>query len=214
MVIHTPDELNALLAERRYCANGKNLPAEHLYETVAASRWPCENLLGVYLTNPDHAWMAVWMAVTKRDRLRKRQLRYLRPAVAAGEHIGRIEIYNPDHAAKAELFCERAFLYLFDPGRFADASVVDVSGERDKVAALERRGFRFQAVERRGWARNGYAPDSSLKQVVIVDAWQMAVVNYGSLVPDVRVTLAEDLISRLAERVTFCPDEIGEAYLI
>lgn len=214
MVIHTPDDLNALLAKRRYCANGKNLPVGHLYETVAASRWPHENLLGIYLTNPDHAWMAVWMAITRRDRLRKRQLRYLRPAVDAGDSLGRIEIYDPARAVVSDVFCDRAFLYLFDQDRFAGASVVDISGENDKVAALERRGFRRQIVERRGWAREGYVPDSAARQVVIVDAWQIAVVNAETMAPDVQVTLAGDLIRQLSPRVTFCSDEIGEAYLV
>ncbi|MBI2637652.1 MAG: hypothetical protein HYW88_02010, partial [Candidatus Sungbacteria bacterium] len=68
--------LNELLHHNNYFANGKNFPVTHLYETSANSRWPYENIWGIYLTKPHYAWMALWMSITSRTRLKKRQVKY------------------------------------------------------------------------------------------------------------------------------------------
>lgn len=208
-----PEDLNALLAERRWYANGKNFPVDQLHETIAVSRWPRENLLGIYLTNPEHAWMAVWMAVTRRDCLRKRQLRYRRPATGNNDCLGRLEIYSPETVKIPALLAERAHLHLFDSTRFRDLPILDISGADGGTAALELLGFRRHEVSRRGWKRNGYVLESGAPALVVIDAWQVAVVNQNALVPDVRVALEPELISRLTDRITFSPTEIGADYL-
>lgn len=211
MLIRTIDGLQRLLSEKRYCANGKNYPVNHLYDTAAESRWPRENLWGIYLTNPEHAWMALWMAVTSRSGLKKRHLRYLRPT--AGDSIGRIEIYNPARAALEDLLLSRAYLYLFDPSRFAGIGALDLSAAADSSATLEKSGFTLQTITKGAKVRRGYVHASPERKVVLIDAWQVALVNFGMLVPDLEVVLHREVIEDLRARIGFADTEISRDYL-
>ncbi len=212
MFIQSTHELDSLLSLRKYCANGKNQLVGDLYDTVAESRWQAENLLAVYLTNPEHAWMAVWMAVTRRDRLKKRQLRYLRPRTGE-DGLGRLEIHHHGRPPVENLFCSEAHLYLFDQERFADAEVLDISREKDKVSVLLQNGFKQETVVRRRWSRQGFVLDRPARRIVVVDEWQFAVVGYGSVAPDLHVTLGADLITSLSRRTEIHENEIGEDYI-
>lgn len=55
----TIEDLSKILERNNLYANGKNIPIEFLYETVARSRWDRENIWGIYLTQPSYAWMGL-----------------------------------------------------------------------------------------------------------------------------------------------------------
>ncbi|TAL49830.1 hypothetical protein EPN81_04515 [Patescibacteria group bacterium] len=111
-VISREQDLQDLLARNQAYANGKNSPVAHLYATVATSRFDIENIFGIYLTRPAYAWMALWMAVTNREVLRKRHLTYYAPR--DGDSIGSIAVGGTD-VSLGDLLCDQAFLYLFEP---------------------------------------------------------------------------------------------------
>ena len=77
--INSIEDLQELLKNNCYWANGKSFPVNHLHATGAQSRWEYENVYGIYLTQPHFAWMAMWMGSTNRETVQKRNLTYIIP---------------------------------------------------------------------------------------------------------------------------------------
>lgn len=106
--VGTVQELGDILSRNTSFANGKNRPLDHLHATGACSRFVHENIYGIYFTNEDHAWMALWIAVTDRTKVRKRNITYVRPN--ENDAIGGVAVYSPD--TSLDVFCDDgAFIY-------------------------------------------------------------------------------------------------------
>lgn len=215
--IETISCLDALLCDNRFFANGKNRPLDHLYATGASSRWSYENIYGIYLTNPDHAWMALWMAVTDRTRAKKRNLTYIRPDPARGDHIGKLAVYDPS-SVSLDVFCDSgAYLYLVDPARFSAARHIDMRSvpTAEKEARIQDEGFVLCDWERRGEARRNYFPTTEEPMQIDVDSWQVALVNVGMIVPDIRVFIAPALVEKLKNtKVSLATSLSPEKYIV
>ncbi len=205
--VSTTSELNKFFNNNRFYVNGKNIKVDHLHETTANSRWEYENLWGIYLTNTDHAWMGLWMAATSRGKVRKRQIRYISPK--EDDFIGRIEIYNPDHLKLEDALCDEAYLYLFDLSKYEGIETLDLARNFN----LLKDSFRKDEIEKRGVIQNYFLPNFEHRAVVIVDDWQIALINFKKIVPDIELILTKDLIKELSQKVTFTDIEIGQNYI-
>lgn len=194
-------DLQDLLTSNRAYANGKNSPVTHLYATVATSRFDIENIFGIYLTRPAFAWMALWMAVTDRTVLRKRQLAYRSPQ--GGDSIGSIVI-GGTHVSQGQLLRSQAFLYLFEPDVLPTAEVDFFPGTNDEQVRTEllARGYTWKQIERRGESRRALVfPQEQRPSTIGLDAWQVVCVGVDQLVPTTQVTLTSPLIAALYDRV-------------
>lgn len=214
--VNTLPSLNLLLADNRFLANGKNFPIDRLYATSASSRWSYENLWGIYLAKPEFAWMAVWMAATSRSRIQKRQIRYVCPSTEQGDHVGRIEVYSPLPFAPRYFLLDRAYLYLLDPADLSDLSYLTIAEKEGpaKIAALERQGFRWESVRRRGKQYRALVAASIGPAVIDIDRWQVAIVRKATIVPAIEVSIGSAVISELAVRISRSSQEVGENYIV
>ena len=215
-VLDSIDSLNTLLKTNTFPANGKNFQVDRLYATSAVSRWLYENIWGIYLAKPQFAWMALWMAVTSRARLKKRQIKYFFPDTANGDYIGRVEIFNPDNLELKDIVCEKAYLYLFEPKNFQNLRKIDVSLEKNgnkKAKILLGYGFKQKTVFKRGKNYNAYVYSANEKILVDIDDWQVAIVNIEEIEPSIEFTLSSNLIKELAGRIQWLKEEVGENYI-
>ncbi len=206
-------ELNDILSEGRYYANGKNIPVDHLYATAANSRWKYENIWGIYLTNEYYSWMALWMAVTSRDKIRKRQIRYIAPKKEGGDFIGTIEIYNPDDITHQDIFCDNAYLYLFSKDRFLNMAKIDLRNSPNGADLFSQR-FQSKEVAKSGELRECYVSRSTEPIMTLIDNWQVACINIDQLVPDKELILTKELIDTLSRQVSHTDKEIGQDYIL
>jgi len=207
-IITDVTELNKFLEEKKFYANGKNNRVDHLHETTAGSRWPLENIRGIYLAKPDFAWMAVWMAVVSRKRFRKRQICYFPPA-AGGKPLGGIGIYDPVRVGLSGSLCGEAYLYFFDLEPLSGVRTIDPRKDKN----IFDKEFRIIPSDGTG-AGFFYKPVFAERSIVIVDEWQVALVNFGKIVPVLEMVLSEEFISELGKWVRSVPDEIGKDYII
>ncbi|HEU0050857.1 MAG TPA: hypothetical protein VFQ60_02250 [Patescibacteria group bacterium] len=211
------DQLSVFLRENeRYAANGKNFSVDHLYATAAKSRFEYENLLGIYLTHPAYTWMAVWMAVTNRQILRKRQLEYYRPNHRLGDMIGKLGLFlHGQTKVPCDALVSTAYIYLFDLDAVGPMLVTDLRllPSKEKMQALQRLGFSWQLFYRRNRVIRALAPVDTERGYVLIDEWQLAVVNVPYLMPAIELVLTEPLIRELRERVLCIPHEPGEDYI-
>jgi hypothetical protein len=210
-------ECNALLANNTFAANGKNFPVDHLYATSANSRWPYENLWGIYLAKSDFAWMALWMAVTLRAKMKKRQIAYFCPDKSKRDYIGSIKVFNPERLSAGDILCKTAYLYLFNPGRFRDflqISVADQKNGNAKMEILAIHDFAWQDIMKRGKNYHTCLDAFGRKSLIDLDEWQMALVGVETIVPDIEIVIGESLIEELAVRVGWSDEEVGNDYLI
>lgn len=207
---------NSFLKTNNYLANGKNFRLDFLYATSANSRWPYENIWGIYLTKSQFTWMALWMAVTSRSRLQKRQIRYFFPDTMNGDYIGRIAIYNPRDLSRHDVIQEKAYVYLFNPLAFQSLTRLDVSGEIKfaKKTALINNGFEQKIVKRRGKTYHTFISSLTHPLFVDIDEWQVAIVGIEEIVPDIEIILEKEFIQELAARILWHEEEIGENYIV
>ena len=215
-ILDSLESCNTLLQENSYLANGKNFRVNHLYATSAKSRWPHENIWAIYLAKPQFAWMALWMAMTSRNQLKKRQIRYIRPEAAAGDYIGRIEIFNPQNINPTDLLCQEAYLYLFDPEilrGFARLDISNIGGGTNKQESLLNSGFKCRAIRQRGKHYDAFVYSQSDNLIVDIDEWQAAIVSVEKIVPNIEVILTRTLIEQLATRIQWLEEEVGEDYI-
>jgi len=216
VLIDSFESCQRLLEMNRCFANGKNIQVDLLYATSANSRWPYENIWGVYLAKPQFAWMALWMAVTSRSRLQKRQVRYFIPKTAEGDYIGKIAIYNPQNLSRQEVVQEKAYLYLFDPVSFQGLPRLDISDQPKsaKKTALIRSGFEQKIVKRREKTYSALVNSSGSSLLVDIDEWQVAIVGPEEVVPSIEVVLDRELTRQLVKRIQWSDEEIGEDYIV
>lgn len=192
------DELNILLAKNRLLANGKPFRVDHLYQTRAQSRWSHENLQGIYLTNPDYAWMAAWLAMVSR-RVPKRSITYHQPDRVT-DFIGRVSVYHPG-LGQDKVLAETGYLYLFD--LIDTEEVIDVRqiAPDAKIFHLLAAGFKPRNQSRNGVESVYYLPPDNKKTMVLIDQWQVAVMNTGDIYPTSEIVLDRSLIGQLSDRV-------------
>lgn len=210
--IETINDLNTVLELNKGWANGKNIPIDHLYPTVAESRWEYENILGIYLTNPSYSWMALWMAVCNRNTLRKRNISYLRP-VDSSDMIGGVELHSD--RSITENLCEAAYLYFFDPQDYNQIEQVDITTvpKKQKADALLEQGFQWENMQRRGALKSALVDTTNISRLVLVDEWQLALTNTPIIVPKVELNIRKTAITELAGRIAITNTEIGEDYI-
>ena len=209
--------LNKLLKHNYFFANGKNFPITHLYETSANSRWPYENLWGIYLTKPHFAWMALWMAVTSRASLKKRHVKYFSPARVLGDHIGGISIFNPDALELKDILCEKAYLYFFDPLFLQNLPCINLSEVKsaaEKIAELTKNSFDQRTFAKREKNYTAYVNSSNENLVVDIDDWQVAVINVEKLVPVIEIMLTGKIIGELGNKIEWLKKEVEENYIV
>ncbi|MFA5186175.1 MAG: hypothetical protein WC551_06825 [Patescibacteria group bacterium] len=210
------DGLNGLLRGNLLYANGKNFRVDHLHATAAESRFEYENLFGIYLTEPAHAWMAVWMAAANREVLKKRQLEYYRPAADSKDRIGRLGVHLPDtDHLPGNVLVERAYVYFFDLAAMDELYFTEVNWceGKQRMTILQGYGFDPKSLELRGRNVTAWVPDHERPMAIKLDAWQVAVVNVPRLVPTVEAELQPSLMSELRERIFLLDHEPGENYL-
>lgn len=198
------ESCNQLLKANTFFANGKNFRVGHLYNSCAASRLPHENLFGVYLAKPQFAWMALWLAVTSRAHLRKRQVNYFRPHYDCGDWVGRAGIFNPRKLPVAAVLCQQAYLYLFDPSNFRHFPRLDLSGiisAKDKEASLAHNGFRKDTMVRDDESYATFIPLFTEGMIVDIDEWQVALISAPQVIPDAEFVISTNTIRQLSERV-------------
>ncbi len=208
-------ELNRELGRNKMWANGKNIRVDHLHTTCAESPRDYENIAGVYVTRPEYAWMGAWMAVTSRSNLQKRHLRYCPPLTDYGDHLGKVQIYSPQEEIDS-LFCTEAYLYLFDPQRLWTDNKIDCSGlsAKYKTDFLQGRGFDPGIFERRGKQQPTFILPTGEQAVVTIDEWQVALVNFGRIIPDVELIIKAEAIAEMKARVERVGEPIGDKYLL
>jgi hypothetical protein len=206
--------LQEFLNQNRAYVNGKNGRVTHLHATVAESRFEIENIQGIYLARPEFAWMAVWMAVTDRTKLRKRHLCYQMPNGA--DRVGRLMIGGlKEQTEPRDLLCSQAFLYLFEPA-LLPTRVLDIAreSEQDRLTSLVARGYSWQEIERHGRMRRALVPPVNEPPTILeLDVWQVAVVQMPQLVPSIEVVLSGDVVKDLASLITFQDKIPGNNYL-
>ncbi len=213
LTITSESELQELLRMNSAYANGKNVRVSHLYATAAQSRFAFENIFGIYLTRPMAAWMAVWIAITDREKLRKRHLRYHAPR--GTDAIGSIAIGGSGFDDAKMCFRSEAFLYLFErtslPSNRKDLSK---RGEEGLMEDLFSRGYAWKAIERRGCTRRAFLPpEQEPPSLLELDEWQAVAVGVPTLVPNTEVLLTGALLDALTQRVTFEENIPGRDYL-
>lgn len=209
-------ECNALLKDNSFWANGKNFHVEHLYPTAASSRWPSENLWGIYLAKPRFAWMALWMAITDRKKIKKRQIKYFPPKIFGDDCAGKIAVFNPENIGLNDILCRNARLYLFNPAPFNELPKIYLSKTDDedtKMDTLTGCGFVYRMVVCRGKIYQAYIKEGKEKMIVDVDRWQIALLNAGDLMPDKEVILGENLIKELGKRIRWLKAPVDRNYL-
>jgi len=160
--------------------------------------------------------MALWLAITSRAHLRKRQVNYIRPDLTGGDCVGRAAIFNPQELPVEAVFCQKAYLYLFDPGTIMELPRLDISGiesSEDKEAALVRNGFRKEAVLCSGERYATFTPSFTEGLLVDIDEWQVAVINVKEMIPDAEIVLQDSTIQQLGDRVTWLDTDIGVKYI-
>ncbi|MBI5732883.1 hypothetical protein HY967_02920 [Candidatus Jorgensenbacteria bacterium] len=214
--IDSLESLNEVLKRNLCFANGKNFKIEHLYATSANSRWPHENLWGIYLAKPWYTWMAVWMAITSRSLLKKRQIQYVSPKIAEGDHIGHITLYNPENLSIKEMLCNEAYLYLFEID-WENIEILNISHAitaEIKQRVLLKNGFEEKTIFKRKKEYHALVALTKEKLVVNVDEWQIALINIETIVPTTEVILGKEVIEALASRITWSKEEIGENYIV
>ncbi len=209
-------ELNELLRNNLYWANGKNIKLDHLHATGAKSRWEYENIWGIYLTNPESAWMGLWMSVTDRTKIPKRNISYVCPQNDLDDFIGQVRIFIPEGDDIRTAFCEsESYLYLVDPHHYDHYPTIDLMEiplER-KVDSLVEQGFYQKEVERKGEKQTNlfYSGGST---IVKVDSWQIALVNIPRMIPDIEVSISSEIIWELyLTRVSRASGESLEEYV-
>jgi hypothetical protein len=210
------ESCNTFLKSNTYFSNGKNFCVSQLCETSAKSRLPHENLLGIYLAKPRFTWMALWLAVTSRAHLKKRQVNYFRPDVAGGDFVGRAGIFNPQKLPSEAVFCQKAYLYLIDPSATLELPRLDISGIKsthDKETMLLRNGFRKETIVRPGENYVTYIPSFTEKLLVDIDEWQVAVVNIKGMIPDAEIVIEQNTIRQLSDRVSWLDSDMGVNYI-
>ena len=214
----TMEDLNRWLAATTCYANGKNIPVDHLYPTVAQSRFDYENVLGVYLTKPRFSWMALWMALLNRKALRKRQIEYYPPDLATGDAIGSIGVHLPDPTAviDEQLFVERAYVHLFSLIRLDIDHLVDLVGvpTHQKVAVLQERGFHWGTHRRRGYEHRALLAPLPQPILIDVDEWQVVLCQLPRVLVDVQLVIEPALVKALAARVKRISHAPSEAYIV
>jgi hypothetical protein len=205
--------MDDLLKSNRFFANGKNISLDHLHATGAQSRWNYENIFGIYVANPAYAWMAAWMAVTDRSKVRKRDIIYHRPSTF--DSIGSIEIYDP--LGKGDVLCDDgAYLYLIDPEQTARCTSMDISAlpACARTPHLLKNGFVEKEIIKKGAPQMNYVatfPDAAL---IAVDCWQLALVNIPKIIPDAEYHITTDVIKALQTRIKLAPQESKEEYIL
>jgi hypothetical protein len=215
IVLNSIEECNGLLKKNSMFANGKNIRVTSLYETSAKSRWDYENLWGIYLAKPEFAWMALWIAITSRTSLRKRQIKYIPPQTEKGDYIGKISIYNPENIELEKIFSREAYIYLFNNKQFLNFSLFDISdaNKEEKGPEIFRNGFVRDTVIRRGREYKTIVKHQAVPTLVDIDEWQVAVIGIPEIVPDIEVVITAELIKELESRITWSPAEVGEEYI-
>lgn len=217
LILDSVESCNKFLKTNRYLTNGKNFRVNHLYATAANSRWCYENLWGIYLAKPQFAWMALWIAITSRSQLKKRQVRYFSPKIIRQDFIGRISIFNPQNIGLIDILCKKAYIYLFDPDEFDNFFRLDISNIRasdEKERVLIRNGFQQKVIKRRGRNYNTWMHSLKTPLIVDIDGWQIAVVNVEKIMPRIEVTITKRLIQELAIRIRWLKKEVGENYIV
>lgn len=208
-------ELNRELGRNTMWANGKNIRVDHLHTTCAESPRDFENIAGVYVTRSEYAWMGAWMAVTSRANLQKRHLRYCPPQAGSGDNLGKVQIYAPDEQIDS-LFCSEAYLYLFDQQRLWTDNKIDCSSlsAEHKTDFLQGRGFARGFFERKGKQQPTFTLPTGEQAVVTIDEWQVALVNFGRIIPDVELIIKAEAIAEMKARVELVAEPIGDGYLV
>jgi hypothetical protein len=201
--LETIVDLNAFLAQNTHWANGKNIALDHLHQTGAQSRWMRENIYGIYLTQPDYTWMAVWMAITDRTKAAKRNLTYVRPQYAHGDYIGELLLYTED---QSPAHCMHdCYLYTIDPAPFSQHEIVDIRSiaDTDLVATLTARSIEEQTIIRHQQPQRNYASIKPEPRIVLIDEWQLTITGVPIIIPEKEIVLSANLIAELyATRVT------------
>lgn len=193
-------------------ANGKNFPVDHLHETIAESRWPYENIHGIYLTNESHIWMALWMAISRRGSLSKRHIRYFAPTSA--DPLGQVEVYSSDMAS---CLGKKGYLYLFNPVLYlATGRLVDIRDvpKSEKVDALLDEKFEWANMVRHGKTQAALLDKTREPGVVLVDEWQIALTNTPRAIPDTEIIIEQLAIKGLVGKVALSKTEVGEEYIV
>lgn len=204
--LHHISELSDLLASGCYWANGKNSRVDHLHRTGAQAALAKENIYGIYLANEEYAWMAFWMAITDRSVLRKRNLLYFRPS--GDSRLGRLQIPPQQNWS-----CHQAYLYLFASRDFADLPVIDLRQVRHDERELEQRGFSLQSILRHGETQRNYCYENEAPRLVLIDEWQVSLINIPQVVPSIEVVLTPSLIEEASRCVVFSDEPIVGHYL-
>lgn len=215
IIIQTESDLQRLLSLNRAYANGKNHRVDHLYATAAQSRFPTENIYGIYLARPTHVWMAVWMAITDRVKIKKRRLRYITPR--APDHIGALCVGGvTTFVDPRDWLCTEAYLYLFGPARLpSEQRDHQDQTETTLLATLASRGYRWQDIERNGSIRRALVPPpGEPAQIIGIDRWQVVVVNTPTIVPTIEIVLTTSVIDALAKRIIPQREIVGRDYLV
>lgn len=210
-------DCNEFLKENHCFANGKNVRVEYLYATAAKSRWCYENLWGIYLAKPEFSWMALWMAITSRPRLKKRQTQYVSPNTSEGDWVGHIRIFNPLNLRFADILCEEAYLYLFDYDDILSLPRIDISearGNAESEKILISQGLRKAIICRRGKEYEAWISESRIPLLVSIDEWQAALINIEKLYPQKEIIVSKKAIEELSARIHWLPAEVGENYLV
>jgi hypothetical protein len=210
--INTAAELNDALKNTTGWANGKNFPVDHLHATVAESRWEYENIHGIYLTNEQHAWMGLWMALSNRNVLRKRHISYIKPT-SPEDALGNIELFTV--LPPEDILCDSAYVYLINPPRLCDREIVDIRNvpKQNKVETLLKAGFERQQITRRGRQQPGVVDTTGTERLVLVDEWQIALTNIPDIIPDTELAIRRAAIAELVGRVSVINSEVGEDYI-
>ena len=215
--IDSIDECNMFLKLNSAYANGKNLRVEHLYATGAdKSPRAYESLWGIYLSKPQFAWMALWMAVLSRTKLKKRQIKYIRPDYSRGDHIGCVQIFNPQELKPKEVLCEEAWLHLFNSKLLPPARIMDIEAAGDagaKIESLIALGFTLQEVHKRNKIYQVYLAPTDERLLIHLDEWQTVLIGVETLSPNMIITLQPTLIYELRTRISFVATAISDDYL-
>lgn len=203
--VQTEIELNDFLKDNHFWANGKSFRVDHLHATGAQSRWDYENIYGIYLTNPEHAWMAVYMALIDRNKFRKRAITYFRPQEESQDYLGRIAIFqeSDDQITSDQVVSpEGAFIYLEDPLKHDELDCIDVSevAKDAKLTELVKQGFGLKTFRRRGILQQNYFLSNNRQALVNIDEWQVALTGVENIFPSVELHIPPSLALELADR--------------
>lgn len=215
LVLNSLESCNDFLRDNIMFSNGKNFRLKFLYATSAKSRWDYENLWGIYLAKPGFSWMALWIAVTSRTAIKKRQIKYLAPKIGEGDHVGSVAIYNPENIGLDKIFLDEAYLYLFDPDNFLAFPRLDILSinKAEKGSEILQNGFQRVTIDRRGKKYSTIARQQESPLFVDIDEWQVAVVGVPEMVPSTEVIITGELIKEMASRIIWSAEEIGEEYI-